>query len=96
MAVDPTARQSDWISTFRTDLSIVLQGLSTLDADRLKAASLGGVDAFVAGAFAGNNGDLKASDVDAAMTALTSLRAVLYDSTGTPTAALLAITKVAR
>ena len=96
MAVDPSARQSDWISTFRSDLSVIVNGLATLDQDRLKAASLGGVDSFVPAAFAGSNADLQAGDIDAVLTALTTLRLYFFDSSNNPTAALLAITKVAK
>jgi hypothetical protein len=96
MAADPTATQSDVITSFRSNCGIVLQAITAVSGDRLKAASLGGFDAFATGAYAGSNADLVSADIDAAMNALLSLRALLYDTSGNPTPALLAIVKVAR
>jgi hypothetical protein len=95
-AADPTARQSDCISTFRANLTAVLTTLSALDHDRLRAASLGGFDAFVPEALAGANADLTKADLDSALASVLKLRAILFDGSGNPTADLLTIARVAR
>lgn len=96
MAADPTSAQSDNISQIRSGLATLVDTLYQLDQARIKAAALGGIDAYVAGAFAGSNADIVAADVDAAITSALKLRSILIDSTGSPTADLLAITKVAK
>ena len=97
MAVDMSAAQSTWVSQLRTDCQTAVNALAALDADRTKAAALGGVDTFVSGAFAGANADLDSAAIDAALASLLKLRAILYDaSTGLPTSDLLAILRVAR
>ena len=97
MAADMSAAQSTWVTQFRADCQTSVDALTALDADRTKAAALGGVDTFVSGAFAGNNADLDSAAIDAALASLLKLRAILYDpSTGLPSADLLAILRVAR
>ena len=92
---DPTAAQSDWVTTFRSACGGMLQLLSQLQYLTTKATLLGTPDNFAAGAFAGNNSDLAATQLDAAITQLTALQTQFYSSTGVPTALTTALQTVA-
>lgn len=96
MSADLSDAQSTAITQFRNGCKGAITTLSALDQTRVKALSLGGFDAFVAGAFLGNNKDLAAADLDAANTSLLKLRAILYDTSGNPTQDLLNIIKVSQ
>ena len=60
-----------------------------------KATLLGTPDNFVAAAFAGNNSDLAATQLDAAITQLSALQTQFYTSTVVPTALTTALQTVA-
>ena len=86
MAQDLTAAQSNWISLFRTGVANVITRLQSLQFLQGKLASLGTPDTFVEGAFAGNNSDVTAAQLNAALAELTTLQASFYNtSTGAPT-----------